>query len=88
MEYKGGKERMQQSPEPERKLTLLQIRERHGLSILDVAWESNLPTIVVWRAFVNRTGIRLGQAKNIIHGVNALAHTHYTLRDIDIKIAE
>lgn len=72
----------------DKKPTLLQLREKYHLSILDVSWAGEVDTFVVWQAFVNREGIKRSQAKKVLYGVNRLANTHYTLEEVNIKIAD
>lgn len=80
---------MQTKDEPLRlkKPTLLQIREQHHLTLLDIAEASQMEDRLVWYALINREVTRC-QASRILAGINALAHTSYQLEDLRMNITD
>ena len=70
-----------------KKPTLLQIREQHHLTLLDISEASQVEDRIVWYALIGREVTR-EEAIQILAGVNTLANTKYTLEDIRINVAE
>jgi hypothetical protein len=69
-----------------KKPTLRQLREQHQVTINDLAYASDLSSLLVWAMLTGRP-IDRSDAHAIIMGFNKLRGTQYTLEDIAVSLS-
>lgn len=70
-----------------RKPTLLDLRERHGVSISQLAWITDIAPSVIY-GMLFRTPVPLATAQAVLKGVTRLTGEEYHITDVDMPLIE
>jgi hypothetical protein len=69
------------------KLTLLDLRERYGINILQLANKSNVPPIVVYCMLLSRP-ISRSKALSVLRGLSTLVGVDYSFDSVDVPLSK